>query len=123
MPEAPMKTRAAPSRAVGGRRRRRVRRTGGAGGRGCRPAEFLIGQHRKTRCLLSGGANSSRHPGDRGGEQEGHINLTELITKKYGLDEIIEGYQNLMDGKNIRGVIVNRIDRRMQMDQKERSEQ
>jgi Zn-dependent alcohol dehydrogenase len=37
---------------------------------------------------------------------EGHIKLTELITKKYTLDEINEGYQDLMDGKNIRGVIV-----------------
>jgi len=37
---------------------------------------------------------------------EGHIKLTELITTKYTLDEINEGYQDLMDGKNIRGVIV-----------------
>jgi alcohol dehydrogenase (nicotinoprotein) len=33
--------------------------------------------------------------------------LTELITKTYTLDEINEGYQDLMDGKNIRGVIVH----------------
>jgi alcohol dehydrogenase (nicotinoprotein) len=38
---------------------------------------------------------------------EGHSKLTELITKKYTLDEINEGYQDLMDGKNIRGVIVH----------------
>ena len=38
---------------------------------------------------------------------EGHIKLTELITKKYTLDEINEGYQDLMDGKNIRGVLVH----------------
>jgi Zn-dependent alcohol dehydrogenase len=38
---------------------------------------------------------------------EGHIKLTELITKKYSLDEINEGYQDLMDGKNIRGVVVH----------------
>jgi Zn-dependent alcohol dehydrogenase len=38
---------------------------------------------------------------------EGRIKLTELITKKYTLDEINDGYQDLMDGKNIRGVVVH----------------
>jgi S-(hydroxymethyl)glutathione dehydrogenase/alcohol dehydrogenase len=38
---------------------------------------------------------------------EGKIKLTELITKTYTLDEINEGYRDLMDGKNIRGVIVH----------------
>jgi len=32
---------------------------------------------------------------------------TELITKKYTLEEINEGYADLMDGKNIRGVVVH----------------
>jgi Zn-dependent alcohol dehydrogenase len=31
----------------------------------------------------------------------------ERITKKYALDEINDGYQDLMDGKNIRGVVVH----------------
>ncbi len=39
---------------------------------------------------------------------EGKIKLSELITKRYTLDEINEGYQDLMDGKNIRGVIAHR---------------
>jgi Zn-dependent alcohol dehydrogenase len=38
---------------------------------------------------------------------EGHIKLTELITNKNALDEINDGYQDLMDGKNIRGVVVH----------------
>jgi S-(hydroxymethyl)glutathione dehydrogenase/alcohol dehydrogenase len=38
---------------------------------------------------------------------EGRIKLSELITKKYSLDEINEGYQDLRDGKNIRGVLVH----------------
>jgi S-(hydroxymethyl)glutathione dehydrogenase/alcohol dehydrogenase len=42
-----------------------------------------------------------------GGIQEGRSRLTELITKKYTLDEINDGYQDLMDGKNIRGVVVH----------------
>jgi NDMA-dependent alcohol dehydrogenase len=37
----------------------------------------------------------------------GDIKLDELITKQYSLDEINQGYQDLLDGKNIRGVIVH----------------
>jgi S-(hydroxymethyl)glutathione dehydrogenase/alcohol dehydrogenase len=35
----------------------------------------------------------------------GKLKLDELITKRYTLDEINEGYQDLRDGKIIRGVI------------------
>jgi len=38
--------------------------------------------------------------------QEGNIKLDELITKRYKLDEINQGYDDLHEGKNIRGVIV-----------------
>lgn len=37
----------------------------------------------------------------------GQLKLDELITKRYTLDEVNEGYQDLRDGKNIRGVIVH----------------
>jgi S-(hydroxymethyl)glutathione dehydrogenase/alcohol dehydrogenase len=37
----------------------------------------------------------------------GDIKLDELITTTYSLDEINQGYQDLLDGKNIRGVIVH----------------
>jgi Zn-dependent alcohol dehydrogenase len=39
--------------------------------------------------------------------QAGQIKLDELITKKYKLDEINQGYDDLIAGKNIRGVIVH----------------
>jgi alcohol dehydrogenase (nicotinoprotein) len=39
--------------------------------------------------------------------RSGHLKLDELITTTYTLDEINEGYQDLMDGKNIRGVILH----------------
>jgi NDMA-dependent alcohol dehydrogenase len=39
--------------------------------------------------------------------QAGRLKLDELITKRYTLDQINEGYQDLLDGKNIRGVIVH----------------
>jgi S-(hydroxymethyl)glutathione dehydrogenase/alcohol dehydrogenase len=36
----------------------------------------------------------------------GQLKLDELITNTYSLDQINEGYQDMRDGKNIRGVIV-----------------
>jgi Zn-dependent alcohol dehydrogenase len=38
--------------------------------------------------------------------REGQLKLDELITKTYTLDQINEGYQDMRDGKNIRGMIV-----------------
>ena len=38
--------------------------------------------------------------------QEGKIKLDELITKRYKLDDIQQGYEDMHAGKNIRGVIV-----------------
>jgi S-(hydroxymethyl)glutathione dehydrogenase/alcohol dehydrogenase len=37
--------------------------------------------------------------------QEGKLKLDELVTKTYTLDEVNQGYQDMRDGKNIRGVI------------------
>lgn len=36
----------------------------------------------------------------------GQLKLDELVTRTYTLDQINEGYQDMRDGKNIRGVIV-----------------
>jgi NDMA-dependent alcohol dehydrogenase len=38
--------------------------------------------------------------------QSGQLKLDELITRTYSLDEINDGYQDMRDGKNIRGVLV-----------------
>ncbi len=38
--------------------------------------------------------------------REGQLDLDGLITKTYTLDEVNEGYQDMRDGKNIRGVMV-----------------
>ena len=38
--------------------------------------------------------------------QAGQLKLDELITKTYTLEQINEGYQDMRDGKNIRGVMV-----------------
>ena len=36
----------------------------------------------------------------------GNLKLDELVTRTYRLDEINQGYQDMRDGKNIRGVII-----------------
>ena len=37
--------------------------------------------------------------------QDGSLKLDELVTKTYPLDDINQGYQDMRDGKNIRGVL------------------
>jgi alcohol dehydrogenase (nicotinoprotein) len=39
--------------------------------------------------------------------QAGKLKLDELITTRYSLDQINDGYQDLLDGKNIRGVMIH----------------
>ncbi|MFF3896340.1 NDMA-dependent alcohol dehydrogenase [Streptomyces sp. NPDC001812] len=39
----------------------------------------------------------------------GKLQLDELVTRTYSLDQINEGYADMLTGKNIRGVIVNRF--------------
>ena len=39
--------------------------------------------------------------------RRGKLKLDELITKRYSLDEINQGYEDMLDGKNIRGVIIH----------------
>ena len=38
--------------------------------------------------------------------RSGQLKLDELVTRTYSLDQINEGYQDMRDGKNIRGVII-----------------
>jgi S-(hydroxymethyl)glutathione dehydrogenase/alcohol dehydrogenase len=38
--------------------------------------------------------------------QEGRLNLDGLVTTKYTLEDINQGYQDMRDGKNIRGMVV-----------------
>ncbi len=35
----------------------------------------------------------------------GKLNIEDMITRQYRLDQINQGYQDMLDGKNIRGVI------------------
>ena len=38
---------------------------------------------------------------------EGKLKLDELVTTTYTLDDVNQGYQDMRDGKNIRGMIVH----------------
>ncbi|MBO0804499.1 MAG: NDMA-dependent alcohol dehydrogenase [Nocardiopsaceae bacterium] len=68
----------------------------------------LTGYHRRIQGSLFGGANPLHDiPMILSLWHEGHIRLPELITKRYALAEINEGYKDLMEGRNIRGVIVH----------------
>ena len=37
----------------------------------------------------------------------GELKLDELVTKRYSLEDVNQGYQDLRDGKNVRGVIMH----------------
>jgi S-(hydroxymethyl)glutathione dehydrogenase/alcohol dehydrogenase len=37
--------------------------------------------------------------------REGILKLDELVTRRYTLEQINEGYQDMREGKNIRGII------------------
>ena len=39
--------------------------------------------------------------------QSGDIKLDEIITRTYTLDQVNEGYDDLLAGKNVRGVVVH----------------
>jgi S-(hydroxymethyl)glutathione dehydrogenase/alcohol dehydrogenase len=37
--------------------------------------------------------------------QMGHINLDDMVTREYSLEQINDGYRDMLEGRNIRGVI------------------
>lgn len=37
----------------------------------------------------------------------GRLKLDELVTSTYRLEDVNQGYQDLLDGKNVRGVIIH----------------
>jgi len=72
------------------------------------PGGILIGYHRRMQGSLFGGANPLYDiPMILGLWQSGDIKLNELVSQRYSLDQINEGYQDMMDGKNLRGVILH----------------
>ncbi|HEX6196070.1 MAG TPA: NDMA-dependent alcohol dehydrogenase [Jiangellaceae bacterium] len=71
-------------------------------------AGMLIGYQRQIRGALFGGCNPLYDiPKLLGLYRSGDLKLDELITRRYSLDEVNKAYQDLVDGKNIRGVIIH----------------
>jgi S-(hydroxymethyl)glutathione dehydrogenase/alcohol dehydrogenase len=72
------------------------------------PAGMLIGYHRQIRGALAGDSNLLYDiPMLLGLYKSGQLKLDELITRKYTLDQVNQAYQDMTDGKNIRGVIIH----------------
>lgn len=68
----------------------------------------LIGYHRRVQGSLFGGANPLHDiPRLLGLYRTGHLKLDELITRRYTLEQINDGYRDMLDGKNIRGVVIH----------------
>ncbi|MGH9101802.1 MAG: NDMA-dependent alcohol dehydrogenase [Acidimicrobiales bacterium] len=66
----------------------------------------LTGWQKRIQGALFGAANPIYDiPRLLGLYRAGDLELDELITRRYRLDQVNEGYQDMMDGKNVRGVI------------------
>jgi len=71
-------------------------------------AGALITYHRQVRGALAGDSNLMYDiPKLLSLYKTGQLKLDELVTRKYALDEINQAYQDMHDGKNIRGVIIH----------------
>jgi Zn-dependent alcohol dehydrogenase len=53
------------------------------------------------------GESAARHRQDARPVQAGTLKLDELVTSRYSLDEVNQGYADLVAGKNIRGVLIH----------------
>jgi S-(hydroxymethyl)glutathione dehydrogenase/alcohol dehydrogenase len=69
---------------------------------------MLIGYQRRVQGAIFGGCNPLFDvPRLLGLYRSGDLKLDELITRRYRLDEVNQGYQDMLDGRNIRGVIIH----------------
>ncbi len=72
------------------------------------PGNILIGYQRRLQGALFGGANPLYDiPKILDLYRSGDIKLDELVSQQYRLDQVNDGYRDLVDGKNIRGVIIH----------------
>jgi Zn-dependent alcohol dehydrogenase len=69
---------------------------------------ILIGYQRRLQGALFGGANPLHDiPKILGLYRSGDIKLDQLVSRRYRLDQVNDGYRDMLDGKNIRGVIIH----------------
>jgi alcohol dehydrogenase (nicotinoprotein) len=72
------------------------------------PGNILILYQRRLQGACFGGANPLYDmPKLLGLYRAGDLKLDELITRRYRLDQVNQGFSDMMDGKNIRGVIIH----------------
>jgi NDMA-dependent alcohol dehydrogenase len=68
----------------------------------------VTGFHKNIQGSLFGGANPLYDmPRLLGLYKNGDLKLDELITRRYTLDEINQGYEDMLAGRNIRGVLIH----------------
>jgi NDMA-dependent alcohol dehydrogenase len=68
----------------------------------------LIGWHKRIQGSLAGGSNPIYEmPRLLDLYRSGVLKLDEIITSRYALEQVNEGYRDMLAGKNIRGVIVH----------------
>jgi NDMA-dependent alcohol dehydrogenase len=68
----------------------------------------VTGWHKNIQGSLFGGANPLYDmPRLLGLWRAGQLKLEELITNRYRLDEINQGYKDMLEGRNIRGVLIH----------------
>jgi alcohol dehydrogenase (nicotinoprotein) len=68
----------------------------------------MVGWHKRIQGSLAGGSNPIYEmPTLLNLYRSGHLKLDEIITERYSLEQVNEGYHDLLAGKNIRGVIIH----------------
>jgi NDMA-dependent alcohol dehydrogenase len=71
-------------------------------------AGMLVGYQRQIQGALFGGCNPLHDiPRLLDLYRAGELKLDELVTERYALEDVNKAYQDLLDGRNIRGVIVH----------------
>ncbi|XRQ10510.1 NDMA-dependent alcohol dehydrogenase [Actinomadura welshii] len=69
---------------------------------------MLIGYQRRVQGAIFGGCNPLHDvPRLLGLYRSGDLKLDELVTRRYRLDEVNQGYRDMLDGKNVRGVVIH----------------
>jgi S-(hydroxymethyl)glutathione dehydrogenase/alcohol dehydrogenase len=68
----------------------------------------MIGFHKRIQGSLAGGSNPIFEMANLLGlYKSGHLKLDEIITQRYSLEQVNEGYKDLLAGKNVRGVVIH----------------
>jgi S-(hydroxymethyl)glutathione dehydrogenase/alcohol dehydrogenase len=68
----------------------------------------MVGWHKRIQGSLAGGSNPIFEMSNLLGlYRSGQLKLDEIITRRYALEQVNEGYHDLLAGRNIRGVVLH----------------